>query len=94
MFDQVIKYQRHRFSFMINELKSQLSLDYNASVLAFANCLINSYEDINERAEIRNEFIGLFFDLQIILMFFTQKFSNFRNYVISLFLVHLKLLED
>ena len=77
---------------MVNELKNQLSLDYTTSVLAFVNCLIDSYEDVGERAEIRNEFIGLSINYRFV--FHNNKLSNLRNYIIPFYTWDLKWMLD
>ncbi|XP_030570905.1 formin-J [Drosophila novamexicana] len=59
-----LKKERYRFKIVINELELSSAapappLDYQATLLAFINCVIISEPKLQERIRIRNEFIGL-----------------------------------
>ncbi|XP_062128227.1 formin-J isoform X1 [Drosophila sulfurigaster albostrigata] len=59
-----LKKERYRFKIVINELEQSSAatvppLDYQATLLAFINCVIISEPKLQERIRIRNEFIGL-----------------------------------
>ncbi|KAH8302414.1 hypothetical protein KR044_006296 [Drosophila immigrans] len=58
-----LKKERYRFKIVINELEQSSAaatppLDYQATLLAFINCVIISEPKLQERIRIRNEFIG------------------------------------
>ena len=55
---QVCKNQRYRLSILIHELRSAELPGYQASLMAFVNCLILANEALEDRVKIRNEFIG------------------------------------
>lgn len=52
------KVQRYRFSVVVNELKSAENVPYQVAIFSFINAVILTTEPINERIQIRNEFIG------------------------------------
>ncbi|XP_034102764.1 formin-J [Drosophila albomicans] len=59
-----LKKERYRFKIVINELEQSSAateppLDYQATLLAFINCVIITKKEPQERIRIRNEFIGL-----------------------------------
>ncbi|OWF54490.1 inverted formin-2-like [Mizuhopecten yessoensis] len=51
--------QTHRFSIIINELKSAETVSYKTAILTFINSVINCTADVVERNRLRNEFNGL-----------------------------------
>ena len=57
---QVFKNQRYRFSILMHELGSSVLPAYQASVMAFINCLILANYTLEDRVRIRNEFTGNF----------------------------------
>ncbi|XP_019851227.1 PREDICTED: inverted formin-2-like [Amphimedon queenslandica] len=51
--------QPHRFSKLIQELRTSETDEYSVCVLAFINCLIASSDSLDERIQIRNELLAL-----------------------------------
>ena len=50
--------QSHRFSKLLQELRSSETDEYSSCVLAFINCLIASSDSLDDRVRLRNELIG------------------------------------
>ena len=50
--------QRHRFSVVIRELRAAELPTYQATLLAFVNCVILAYDELDDRVRIRNELLG------------------------------------
>lgn len=55
---QVFKNQRYRFRLVVEELASAEVMDYQATLLAFVNCIVLGVGSLQGRVAIRNEFIG------------------------------------
>ncbi|XP_067660533.1 inverted formin-2-like [Haliotis asinina] len=51
--------QSHRFSIVLNELKSAETVPHKTAVMTFLNCIINCNTNIAERTRCRNELAGL-----------------------------------
>ncbi|XP_060080017.1 inverted formin-2-like [Ylistrum balloti] len=51
--------QTHRFSIIINELKSAETVSYKTAILTFINTVLNCTLDLVDRNRLRNEFVGL-----------------------------------
>ncbi|KAK7475289.1 hypothetical protein BaRGS_00033436 [Batillaria attramentaria] len=51
--------QYHRFSMIVNELKSAETVPHKTAVMTFINTLINCNLDLNQRCRVRNQMIGL-----------------------------------
>ncbi|XP_063596837.1 inverted formin-2-like [Penaeus indicus] len=58
---KVFKNQRYRFRLVVEELASAEVMDYQATLLAFVNCIVLGVGSLQGRVAIRNEFIGLDF---------------------------------
>ncbi|XP_068243484.1 inverted formin-2-like [Palaemon carinicauda] len=56
---RVAKSQRYRFMLVVDELRSAEVVDYQATLVAFVNCIIIGADNLQVRNSIRNEFIGL-----------------------------------
>ena len=50
--------QYHRFSFVVNDLKSAESVPHKTAVMTFVNSIINCNKDLTQRCRIRNQMIG------------------------------------
>ncbi|ELT89503.1 hypothetical protein CAPTEDRAFT_33095, partial [Capitella teleta] len=54
-----LKHTRYRFKFLVDELKDAETIEYQATLLAFINCIIVYADKLEDRVRIRNDFIGL-----------------------------------
>lgn len=50
--------QYHKFSIVVNELKSAETVPHKTAVMTFLNTLITCNPDLSQRCQIRNEMIG------------------------------------
>ena len=50
--------QFHRFSIVVNELKSAETVPHKTAVLTFVNTIINCNKDLTQRCKMRNQLIG------------------------------------
>ena len=54
--------QCHKFSVVVNELKSAETVPHKTAGMTFVNALINCNPDLAQRCRIRNQMIGQFFN--------------------------------
>ena len=67
---QSLKGQRYRLEGVVGELQAAVStaaVDYQTALLAFINCLIISTPQLQDRIRMRNEFIGEFIYLFLLI---------------------------
>lgn len=58
MSSQRLTNQYHRFSIVVNELKSAETVPHKTAVMTFINTIINCNKDLTQRCRLRNEMIG------------------------------------
>ena len=58
MSSQRLTNQYHRFSIVVNELKSAETVPHKTAVMTFINTIINCNKDLTQRCRMRNEMIG------------------------------------
>ncbi|XP_059491246.1 inverted formin-2-like isoform X2 [Neocloeon triangulifer] len=59
---------RYRFQPLVSELRGCESDRYRATIVAFANCLIQGADSLINRVKLRNELIGVSFEAEIALL--------------------------
>ncbi|KAL5011364.1 hypothetical protein ScPMuIL_009915 [Solemya velum] len=88
---KVDTHQTHKFSLIVNEMRTSETIAHRTAILTFINCLISCTTDLMERTRIRNELIGL--DILDVLSYLRKEEID-KDLHLQLEMFHLRKHED